>query len=174
MKRRSGAFSVSARSRLDTEALDNADRAHLDLIQARILFTVGGSGETVVLLSKAAKRLEAVSADAARATYLHAFSAGSFLGREVTIDQWLDLGRAAAAAPPPVGPSGAGDMLLDGLALQLTAGYAPSLAPLRRALETFSSDGEHAGNLVKFYGWHAASPSSSGMTSPGTDSQRSS
>ena len=131
------------------EALDNADRAHLDLIQARILFTVGGSGETVVLLSKAAKRLEAVSADAARATYLYAFSAGSFLGREVTIDQWLDLGRAAAAAPPPVGPSGAGDMLLDGLALQLTAGYAPSLAPSPRALETFTSDGEHAGNLVE-------------------------
>ena len=84
---------------LDVASLDDADRAHLDLIRARILFTAGGSGETVVLMTAAARRLEAVSADLARATYLHAFSAGTFLGRDVTADQWLDLGLAAAHAP---------------------------------------------------------------------------
>jgi DNA-binding CsgD family transcriptional regulator len=127
---------------LDAARLGDADRALLDLIRARILFTRRGSGETVVLLTAAAKRLEAVNADLARATYLHAFSAGSFLGREVTIGQWLDLGRAAADAPPPVGRPDASDLLLDGLARQLTTGYGPSLEPLRQALaQLAASDG---------------------------------
>jgi DNA-binding CsgD family transcriptional regulator len=134
---------------LDVASLGDADRAHLDLIRARILFTAGGSGETVVLMAAAAKRLEAVSADLARATYLHAFSAGSFLGREVTIDQWLDLGQAASTAPSPEVPSGASDMLLDGLALQLTAGYTASLVPLRQALEKFAVDDRHAENSIE-------------------------
>jgi hypothetical protein len=80
--------------------------ADLDLIRARILFTAGGSGETVVLMTAAARGLEAVSSDLARATYLHAFSAGTFLGRDVTADQWLDLGQAAAHAPPRAGRGG--------------------------------------------------------------------
>jgi hypothetical protein len=126
---------------LDTACLDSADHAHLDLIRARILYTAHGSGETVVLMAAAAKRLEAVSPDLARVTYLHAFSAGTFLGRDVTLEQWLDLGRAASTAPPPGGPPGASDMLLGGLARQLTAGYAASLAPLRRALEMFADGG---------------------------------
>jgi hypothetical protein len=88
---------------LDVAALDDADRAQLDLIQARILFSLGGSGETVVLMAGAARRLEAVSADLARWTYLNAFSAGTILGRDVTAGQWLDLARAAAAPPPPAG-----------------------------------------------------------------------
>jgi AAA ATPase domain len=52
---------------LDVASLGDADRAHLDLIRARILFTAGGSGETVVLMTAAARRLEAVSSDLARA-----------------------------------------------------------------------------------------------------------
>src|ERR1700722_16680466 len=55
--------------RLDAASLDEDDRAHLDLIQARILFTAGGSGETVVLMAKAARRLEDIDVDLARATY---------------------------------------------------------------------------------------------------------
>jgi DNA-binding CsgD family transcriptional regulator len=125
---------------LDATRLDEAERARLDLIHARILFTTGGSGETVVLLAGVAKRLESVSPTAARATYLHAFSAGSFLGRDVGIDEWLDLGRAALAAPPATVELGARDLLLEGLALQLTKGFAASLGPLQGALERFVSD----------------------------------
>jgi hypothetical protein len=124
---------------LDVACLGDADRAQLDLIRARILFTAGGSGETVVLLTAAARRLEAVSADLARATYLHAFSAGTFLGRDVTAGQWLDLGQAAANAPPPGRLRGARDTLLEGLALQLTAGYGPALGHLRRGLQEFAA-----------------------------------
>jgi outer membrane PBP1 activator LpoA protein len=51
---------------LDVASLGDADRAHLDLIRARILFTAGGSGETVVLMTAAARRLEVVSSDLAR------------------------------------------------------------------------------------------------------------
>jgi DNA-binding CsgD family transcriptional regulator len=134
---------------LDAASLDEADRAHLDLIRARILFTAGGSGETVVLMAKAAKRLEAVDADLARATYLHAFSAGTFLGRDVAVGQWLDLGRAASAAPPPTGPANARDMLLDGLALQFTAGYTQSLVPLRQALGTLAAGHQHVENSIE-------------------------
>jgi DNA-binding CsgD family transcriptional regulator len=134
---------------LDMASLDDADRAHLDLIRARILFTAGGSGETVVLMAKAAKRLESINADLARATYLHAFSAGTFLGRDVTLDQWRDLGRAASAAPPPTGPASARDMLLDGLALQFTAGYSQSLVPLRRALGELAAGDRHIENSIE-------------------------
>ena len=91
---------------VDAASLGDADRAHLDLIRARILFTAGGSGETVVLMAAAARRLENVSADLARGTYLHAFSAGTFLGRDVTAAQWLELGQAASSAPPPGRPAG--------------------------------------------------------------------
>ena len=127
---------------LDVSLLNDADLAQLDLIRARILFTARGSGETVLLLARAAKRLETVSAELARATYLHAFSAGTILGRDVTIDQWLDLGQAASTVPP-TDPPGAGDILLDGLALQLTAGYPQGLAPLRQALAQFTADDRH-------------------------------
>jgi DNA-binding CsgD family transcriptional regulator len=135
--------------RLDPASLDEADRAHLDLIQARILFTAGGSGETVVLMAKAAKRLEAIDVDLARATYLHAFSAGTFLGRDVTLDQWLDLGRAASAVTSPAGPANARDMLLDGLALQFTAGYTQSLVPLRQALGTLAAGHQYVENSIE-------------------------
>jgi DNA-binding CsgD family transcriptional regulator len=134
---------------LDAASLGDADRAHLDLIRARILFTAGGSGHTVVLMATAARRLEAVNAELARATYLHAFSAGTFLGRDVTVEQWLDLGRAASHAPPPSGPPGARDLLLEGLALQLTTGYAPALGHLRRALGEFVTDGGQVENLIE-------------------------
>jgi DNA-binding CsgD family transcriptional regulator len=134
---------------LDAAGLGDADRAHLDLLRARILFTAGGSGETVVLMAAAARRLEAVSPDLARATYLHAFSAGTFLGRDVTAGQWLDLGQAASDAPPPSSPPGARDMLLEGLALQLTVGYAPALGHLRRALHELVADAGQTGNLIE-------------------------
>jgi DNA-binding CsgD family transcriptional regulator len=134
---------------LDVTWLGDADRAHLDLIRARILFTAGDSGQTVVLMTAAARRLEAVSAELARATYLHAFSAGTFLGRDVTADQWLDLGRAAAHAPSPGRPPGARDTLLEGLALQLTAGYAPALVQLRRALQELVTDDGQTENLIE-------------------------
>jgi DNA-binding CsgD family transcriptional regulator/tetratricopeptide (TPR) repeat protein len=128
---------------LAVAALSDADHARLDLIRARILFTADGSGQTVVLMTAAARRLEAVSTDLARATYLHAFSAGTFLGRDVTLDQWLGLGQAAAHAPLPGRPPRPRDTLLAGLALQLTAGYAPALGQLRRALgEVVAGDSE--------------------------------
>jgi DNA-binding CsgD family transcriptional regulator len=134
---------------LDAASVEDGDRARLDLIRARILFTERGSGETVVLMAAAARRFEVVSADLARATYLHAFSAGSIIGREVSVDQWRGLGQAASAAPPPSGRPDASDMLLDGLALQLTAGYAESLVPLRQALENFAGRGNHAEHPIE-------------------------
>jgi hypothetical protein len=100
-------------------------------------------------MATAAKRLEAIDVDLARATYLHAFSAGTFLGRDVTLDQWLDLGQAASAAPPPTGPPNARDMLLDGLALQFTAGYTQSLVPLRRALAKLAVGDQYVENSIE-------------------------
>ena len=113
------------------------------------MFTAQGSGETVVLMGTAAKRLEAVNADLARVTYLHAFSAATILGRDVTVDQWADLGQATASAPPPSGPEAAHDLLLDGLARQLTAGYAAGLDSLARALERFTAGDSGTENSVE-------------------------
>ena len=50
---RASRFSVLRVAGVQSTSLEDADRAHLDLIRARILFTAGGSGETVVLMAAA-------------------------------------------------------------------------------------------------------------------------
>ena len=47
---------------------------------------------------------------------------------------------AARAAPPGPQPQRAVDLLLDGLAVRFTEGYAAAVRPLRRALDAFSAD----------------------------------
>src|SRR5277367_6739396 len=52
----------------------------------------------------------------------------------------LEVGRAAAAGPPPAHPAHTRDLLLDGLVAQKIKGYAAGLPILRKALQTFGTD----------------------------------
>jgi DNA-binding CsgD family transcriptional regulator len=83
----------------------------------------------------AAKQLEALDVGLARETYLEAFTAALFVGRlSAAVGE---VARAARMAPAPPGPARPSDLLLDGLALLVTEGYAAGTPALRRALLGF-------------------------------------
>lgn len=114
--------------------LDELQRARSDLLRAQIAFASSHGRDAPPLMLSAAKRLEALDARLARETYLEAFTAALFVGR--LSPAVGDVARAARMAPAPP-PARAPDLLLDGLALLVTDGYAAGTPALRRALLAF-------------------------------------
>jgi DNA-binding CsgD family transcriptional regulator len=117
--------------------LDELQRARSDLLRAQIAFSSSHGRDAPPLLLSAARQLEALDAGLARETYLEAFTAALFAGR--LSPAVGDVARAARTAPAPPGPARAPDLLLDGLALLVTEGYAAGTPALRRALLAFRS-----------------------------------
>jgi hypothetical protein len=120
--------------------LDELGRAQGDLLRAQITSSVHRGGDAAPLLLKAAKRLEPLDAGLARETYLEALSAAQFAGRLAHGGGVLEAAEAARAAPPGPQPPRATDLLLDGLALLLTEGYATGAPMLKRAVNAFRSE----------------------------------
>jgi DNA-binding CsgD family transcriptional regulator len=112
--------------------LDELQRARGDLLRAQIAFASSHGRDAPPLMLSAAKQLEALDAGLARETYLEAFTAALFVGR--LSPAVGDVARAVRTAPAPPGPARAPDLLLDGLALLVTEGYAAGTPALRRAL----------------------------------------
>ena len=112
--------------------LDELQRARGDLLRAQIAFALSHGRDAPPLMLSAAKRLEALDAGLARETYLEAFTAALFVGR--LSPAVGDVARAARMAPAPLVQARAPDLLLDGLALLVTEGYAAGTPALRRAL----------------------------------------
>src|SRR6266700_2698220 len=112
--------------------LDELQRARGDLLRARIAFASSHGRDAPPLLLSAARQLEALDVGLARETYLEAFTAALFVGR--LSPAVGDVARAARMAPAPLAPGRAPDLLLDGLALLVTEGYAAGTPALRRAL----------------------------------------
>src|SRR5579859_254397 len=75
--------------------LDEVQRAHVDVLRARISLAADRGREAPRLLLTAAKRLEPLDAAAARGIYLDALTAASFAGR---LGGEVDMRRVAAAA----------------------------------------------------------------------------
>ena len=117
--------------------LDELQRARGDLLRAQIAFASSHGRDAPPLMLSAAKQLEALDVGLARQTYLEAFTAALFVGR--LSPAVGDVARAARMAPAPQGPARAPDLLLDGLALLVTDGYAAGTPALRRALLTVRS-----------------------------------
>jgi DNA-binding CsgD family transcriptional regulator len=115
--------------------LDELQRARGDLLRAQIAFASNHGRDAPPLMLGAAKQLEALDIGLARETYLEAFTAALFVGR--LSPAVGDVARAARMAPAPPGPARAPDLLLDGLALLVTEGYAAGTPALRRALLAF-------------------------------------
>ncbi|MEA2272096.1 MAG: hypothetical protein QOI98_804, partial [Solirubrobacteraceae bacterium] len=105
-------------------------------------------GDAVPLLLDAAKRLEPLDADLARETYVDALRAASVAGR--LGGGMLAAAEAAGNAPPRSGPPRAIDLLLDGLAVRFTDGYAASSAALKRALAAVRDEGPAEGHDVRW------------------------
>ena len=115
--------------------LDELQRARGDLLRAQIAFASSHGRDAPPLMLSAAKQLETLDVALARETYLEAFTAALFVGR--LSPAVGDVARAARMAPAPLAPARAPDLLLDGLALLVTEGYAAGTPALRRALLAF-------------------------------------
>ena len=137
--------------------LDELERACAELLRAQIAFAVTRGRDAPPLFLRAAKRLESLDARLARETYLDAFSAALSAGRlangggvrevaeAVRAADWdgsaptSDLDVAFLRRSPRRSPR-AGDLLLNGLALLTTEGYAAGAPTLRRALAAFRAE----------------------------------
>ena len=115
--------------------LDELQRARADLLRAQIAFASSHGRDAPPLMLSAAKQLEGLDAGLARETYLEAFTAALFVGRQSPAVG--DVAKAARTAPAPPAPARAPDLLLDGLALLVTEGYAAGTPALKRALLAF-------------------------------------
>jgi DNA-binding CsgD family transcriptional regulator/tetratricopeptide (TPR) repeat protein len=124
----------------ESGSLNELQRAQVDLLRAEIAFTASRGNDAPPLLLKAAKRLEPLDLNLARVTYLEALSAAIHAGRLGGHEGVRKVADAARRAPVPSQPRRAPDLLLDGLAVLHTEGYAAGAPMLKRALGAFDGD----------------------------------
>jgi DNA-binding CsgD family transcriptional regulator len=141
-KREAGSFEATLRLAAVAQQgpLDETEHARLDVLRAQISFASQRGDEAPPLLLQAASRLEPINPRAARETYLDALTAALFAGRLAKGANAVDIAHAALTAPGPEGQPRASDLLLDGLALLITAGATTGTPVLQRALAAFRSD----------------------------------
>ena len=120
--------------------LTELQHAQIDLLRGQIEFAVNRGRDAPQLLLTAAKRLEPLDQRLARDTYLEALTAVFFPGILASEERLLETAQAARAAPPPSQPPRPSDLLLDGLALLITEGYAAGTPTLRRAVNGFRGE----------------------------------
>ena len=113
--------------------LDALSAAEVEHLRGQIALVQRRGGEAGQLLLSAARRLEPLNAALARETHLEA------LGPRPGPATWTAPasaggGRGRPRAPPGPDPPRAVDVLLDGVALRLTDGYAAAAPTLTRAL----------------------------------------
>ena len=108
-------------------------RAKVELLRAQITFAVNRGSEAPPQLLRAAKRLEPLDPELARETYLDALLAATFAGGGGVV-------KVAQAAPRAANAARAPDLLLEGLAVRITEGYAAGVPILKRALRAFAGE----------------------------------
>jgi DNA-binding CsgD family transcriptional regulator len=121
-------------------AVDDRVRAHTHLLRAQIAFVARRGSDATPLLLAAARELEAVDPSLARATYLEALSAATFAGRLAHGGGVVTVSEAALAGPPMPEAPRPSDLLLQGLAVRFTEGYAAGAPLLKEALRAFERE----------------------------------
>ena len=150
-KHRIGASDVALRvlTMADAAPLDDLQRARAELLRAQIAVDSSQGRDAPGLLLDAAKRLESMDLGLARATYGEAFSAALAAGRLARRGGMDEVARAVRSAPAAAPSPGAADVLLDGLAIMTTDGYAAGAPLLKRAVSAFC-EGEMSTNEGSF------------------------
>jgi len=115
-------------------------RARVDLLRAQIAFASRRGSDAPLLLLEAAHELERTDPKIARATYLDALSAARFAGPLARGADLVKVSQAALAGPPLPPAPRPSDLLLQGLAVQITTGYAAGAPLLKSALTAFQRD----------------------------------
>ncbi len=142
-----------------TAPLDDAARAHADLVCAEISLAAHRADEALPLLLAAAGRLEPLDPLLARDAYADALCAALFAGRLASGPDARQVAEAVRAAATPHPPR-RGDALLDGLAVLFTDGYARAAPLAHRAVQAFTV-AEPAPNEAPRPGWLAAATAAS-------------
>lgn len=148
---------AAARAKLDAGAADSAlqlithaqtappeplRQAQIEVMRSRIAFITNRGRDAPALLLSAAEHLRDVDPPQAREAYLEALMAAVFAGRLVWAQDSAPVGiaRAAMSAPPAPSPPRVVDLLLDGLILRFTKGYAAAASTLAGAVQQFRHD----------------------------------
>ena len=126
-------------------AVDEVLRAHAHLLRAQIAFASRRGRDAAPLLLAAARELEAVDPGLARTTYLETLSAATFAGRLVHGGGLAEISKAALAGAPLEKPRPS-DLLLEGLAVRATEGYAAGAPLLKEALAAFQREADLSPN----------------------------
>jgi DNA-binding CsgD family transcriptional regulator len=119
--------------------LDDLQRARLDRLHARIVFTSTRGSDAPALFLKAARDFEHIDLRLARETYVEALTAAMFAGRLATGGDLREIAEAARALPPAAQPASAPELLLDGMALLVTEGWEAGMPALKQAVRAFCS-----------------------------------
>jgi DNA-binding CsgD family transcriptional regulator len=127
-------------SMAEAGALDEFQKAQVDVLRAQISFASNRGSDAPPLLLKAARRLEPLDARLSRDTYLDALTAALFAGRLAKAGDAREVAHAASGAVPPPSPPRASDLLLDALALMVSGGASAGASALREALTVFRSE----------------------------------
>ncbi|MEU5256181.1 ATP-binding protein [Streptomyces longwoodensis] len=130
--------------------LDDAQRARLARLNARVLFTRSRSGDAIPLFLEAARRLAPHDPVLARESYLEALACAIYAGRLNAGPSVQDIAEAARATPA-CDPPNRTDRILDGVTTRFTDGYAAAVDPLRKALGAFRSEaGDGHGDTARW------------------------
>jgi DNA-binding CsgD family transcriptional regulator len=141
-KRQAGAVDSALRlaGMAERGPLDDFQRAQLELLRAQVSFASDRGSDAPPLLLKAAQHLERLDVRRARDTYLDALTAAISAGRRATDASAGVVARAAIESRPCAASQPAPELLLDGLALLVTDGYASGTPVLKEALRAFRAD----------------------------------
>jgi DNA-binding CsgD family transcriptional regulator len=120
-------------------AVSDVVGAHVHRLRAEIAFASRRGSDAAPLLLAAARELESVDQTLARATYLEALAAANFAGRLAPGRGAVDVSEAVLAGPPMPASPQPSDLLLHGLAIRYTQGYAAGAPLLKQALRAFQS-----------------------------------
>jgi DNA-binding CsgD family transcriptional regulator len=120
--------------------LDERQRARAGLLRGQIAFVFGRGMDAPLLMLKAARQFEPLDVGMARLTYLEALSTAVSAGRLAVGGGAREVAEAVRWAPASPQPASGPDLLLAGLALLITEGYAAGTPVLKRALQAFLSE----------------------------------
>jgi DNA-binding CsgD family transcriptional regulator len=138
-KRDAGAFDAALGLLVAVEAapLDPQQAIELQRLRGQIAMMQRRGADAARLLLDAARRFEPLDADLARDTHLEALAAAIWAAGLGSPGGLAEVAEAARAVPPRRGPPRAVDVLLDGLVLRWTQGYAAAAPMLARTVELF-------------------------------------
>ncbi|MFL5962162.1 MAG: AAA family ATPase [Gaiellaceae bacterium] len=139
--------------------LDALRAAEVERMRGQIALEQQRGGDATRLLLSAARRLEPLDADLARETHLEALVAAMWAADVDSAGGVLAAAEAGRSAPAGSEPPRAVDVLLDGLALRLTEGYAAAAPTLTRALELVLAPEGETDEVGRWLGLAGSRPS---------------